>query len=103
MLAVPESKLIKWNVKVRNMIRNTADKEKVLLFVKSLKEKYREKVEKIVLFGSVARGEDTEDSDVDVLIITSYDSFKMQRLVSEIVVNILLKTGVYISTSLNKR
>jgi len=54
-------------------------------------------VEKIILFGSVARGEDKEDSDVDVLIITNYDSFKMQKLVSEIAVNILLKTGVYVS------
>jgi len=42
------------------MIRNTADKEKVLLFVKSLKEKYGEKVEKVVLFGSVAKKEDKE-------------------------------------------
>ncbi len=54
-------------------------------------------MEKIILFGSVARGEDKEDSDVDVLIITNYDSFKMQKLVSEIAVNILLKTGVYVS------
>jgi len=62
-----------------------------------LKGKYEDKVEKIILFGSVARGEDKEDSDVDVLIITNYDSFKMQKLVSEIAVNILLKTGVYVS------
>ena len=27
-------------------------------------------IEKIVLFGSVARGDDTDDSDIDVLIIT---------------------------------
>lgn len=62
-----------------------------------MKGKYEDKVEKIILFGSVARGEDKEDSDVDVLIITNYDSFKMQKLVSEIAVNILLKTGVYVS------
>ena len=74
------------------------DKKDLLdIFVRSLKEKHGDKIERIILFGSVARGEDKEHSDVDVLIITSYDSFKMQRLVSEIVVNILLKTGVYIS------
>jgi len=38
-----------------------------------------------------------EDSDVDVLIITSYDSFKMQKLVSEVAVNVLLRTGIYVS------
>ncbi len=67
------------------------------LFIKILKEKYGDKIDKIILFGSVARGEDKEDSDVDVLLITNYDSFKMQRLVSDIVVDILLRTGVYIS------
>ncbi|HID44043.1 MAG TPA: nucleotidyltransferase domain-containing protein [Archaeoglobaceae archaeon] len=74
------------------------DKKNLLdIFVRSLKEKHRDKIEKIILFGSVARGENKEHSDVDVLIITNYDSFKMQKLVSEIVVNILLKTVVYIS------
>ncbi len=66
-------------------------------FVKTLKEKYGKKVEKIILFGSVARGDDREDSDIDILIITKEDSFEMQRLVSDIVVDILLKTRVYIS------
>lgn len=27
---------------------------------------------KIILFGSVARGDDTEDSDIDILIISDY-------------------------------
>jgi len=39
-----------------------------LEFVESLD--YPE-IEKVILFGSVARGEDTEDSDVDLLIISS--------------------------------
>ena len=41
-------------------------------------EKDGDKIEKIILFGSAARGEDKEYSDVDVLMITNYDSFKMQ-------------------------
>ena len=74
------------------------DKRKSLeLFVKTLKEKYSDKVMEIILFGSVARGEDKEYSDIDLLIITNYDSFKMQKLVSEVVVEVLLKTGVYVS------
>jgi len=67
------------------------------MFVKALKEKYGDRVERIILFGSVARKEDREDSDIDVLVITNYDSFKMQKLVSDIVVDILLKTGAYVS------
>jgi len=34
---------------------------------------------------------------VDILIIANYDSFKMQKPVSEVVVDILLKTGDYVS------
>ncbi|MBC7074426.1 nucleotidyltransferase domain-containing protein [Candidatus Parcubacteria bacterium] len=66
-------------------------------FVRMLKERHKDEVEKIILFGSVARGDDRENSNVDVLVIVKDDSFKMQRLISEIVVDILLKTGVYIS------
>jgi predicted nucleotidyltransferase len=31
-----------------------------------------DKIVKIILFGSVARGDDTEDSDIDILIISDY-------------------------------
>ena len=80
------------------MSLNHQNKKEILdLFVKTLKEKFRDKIDRIILFGSVARGEDKESSDIDVLLITNYDSFKMQRLVSDIVVDILLKTGVYVS------
>ena len=33
-----------------------------------------DKIVKIILFGSVARGDDTEDSDIDILIISDYRS-----------------------------
>jgi predicted nucleotidyltransferase len=32
-------------------------------------ERYRDEIEGIILFGSVARGEGKEDSDVDVLLL----------------------------------
>ncbi|MBI3291179.1 nucleotidyltransferase domain-containing protein [Candidatus Falkowbacteria bacterium] len=38
--------------------------------IRTLKEAYRAKT--IVLFGSFAKGEDTEESDVDILILTSH-------------------------------
>ena len=31
-----------------------------------------DKIVKIILFGSVARGDDSEDSDIDILIISDY-------------------------------
>jgi predicted nucleotidyltransferase len=62
-------------------------------FAKSLGE---EASEKIILFGSVARGEDEVDSDVDILII-SRDKVKTKEKVIEKVTDILLATGTYIS------
>ncbi len=38
-------------------------------FVKTLKEKYGDRIHRIILFGSTARGEDLEESDIDVLIV----------------------------------
>lgn len=60
-------------------------------FAKSLTD-----VEKIILFGSVARGEDREDSDVDILIITR-DKQKTKDKVIGKAMDILLDTSTYIS------
>ena len=38
-------------------------------FVRRALEKYGDKIDSIILFGSVARGEAKEDSDVDILVI----------------------------------
>ncbi len=66
-------------------------------FIRQVKEKHGDKIEKIILFGSLARGEATEESDIDILVITSGNRFEMQMNLSEIAVDILLDTGEYIS------
>jgi len=38
-------------------------------FAKSIKNN---KIKKVILFGSVARGEDNEESDIDILIVSSF-------------------------------
>ena len=38
-------------------------------FVRLLRERYGDKVERVILFGSVARGKYEEDSDVDILVV----------------------------------
>lgn len=59
-------------------------------------------IEKIVLFGSVARGEDKEDSDIDILIITNKreDKKKIKTDIYRKIFNILLKTGIRISVQI---
>jgi len=58
-----------------------------------------EEIEKIILYGSVARGEDKDDSDIDILIITNHqdDELKISREIHKKVFDILLKTEVFIA------
>ncbi len=62
-------------------------------FVKALKDKYKDKIKKIILFGSYARGDYNEESDIDILIIGNVP----QRDVSFLSAEILLKYGEVIS------
>ncbi len=74
------------------------NKQKALQkFVEAVKKKHGDKIQKITLFGSYARGEDSKDSDIDVLVVTTEKRFEMQKELSGIAVDILLETGVYIS------
>jgi len=38
-------------------------------FLTRVLEKYRDRIERVILFGSVARGEAKEDSDIDILVV----------------------------------
>lgn len=56
-------------------------------FADEIKSKY---IEQIILFGSVARGDDNENSDIDILIITDYRNKiwpKISHLMGETVLN----------------
>ncbi|PKP54664.1 MAG: nucleotidyltransferase domain-containing protein [Candidatus Altiarchaeales archaeon HGW-Altiarchaeales-3] len=63
-------------------------------FAESLK--YPE-IKNILLFGSVARGRETENSDIDILISCKGDRFKLLHKVMDNVVEFLSKYGEYIS------
>ena len=68
-------------------------------FVKRTLEKYGDKIDSIILFGSVARGEAKEDSDVDILVI---GDVSVEELV-DISFPILLEHGKLISAKNVKR
>jgi len=71
--------------------------EAVKEFVRRAKEKYEDKIDSIILFGSVARGEAKEDSDIDVLIVVKKEDFRLRRVLIGITFDILLETGNDIS------
>ncbi len=78
--------------------------EKVLdEFVKRIKKEYGDKIEKIILFGSYARGEAKEGSDIDVLIITKDEDFRIRKKITGIAFDLLLETMKYISPKVISR
>ncbi|MDR0911811.1 MAG: nucleotidyltransferase domain-containing protein [Methanobrevibacter sp.] len=74
-------------------------KQLAIDFAKSLN--YPE-IEKIILFGSVARGDDTTDSDIDILIITKNDGDRhiIEKDLYKKILDIMIKTGELISTKI---
>ncbi|KZX15228.1 nucleotidyltransferase domain protein [Methanobrevibacter cuticularis] len=59
-------------------------------------------IEKIILYGSVARDEDSKDSDIDILIIVSNvdDDLKIEDDIYEKTFDTLLKTGESLSVQM---
>ena len=56
--------------KNNDQVSKTNVKNSILTFKKLVHQLYGEHLERVILFGSQARGDATEDSDVDILIIT---------------------------------
>lgn len=76
------------------MVKNMKALER---FVEDVKREYGDKIEKIILFGSYARGEAKEGSDIDVLVITKVEDFKLRREILGLAFDLLLETREYIS------
>ncbi len=66
-------------------------------FVKRALENHKNSIENIILFGSVAREEAKEDSDIDILVVWKGDEAKGWRIMTEIAFDVLLETEEYIS------
>ena len=46
-------------------------------------------IEEILLFGSVARGDDRPDSDIDILVITSEEGFRLREYLAGLAFDML--------------
>ncbi|KZX17012.1 nucleotidyltransferase domain protein [Methanobrevibacter cuticularis] len=74
-------------------------KQLAIDFAKSLNHP---EIEKIILFGSVARGDDTKDSDIDILILTTEKTKKIKKDIYSKASDILLETMEDISVKINE-
>ncbi len=61
------------------------NKEDIIKELKKIKNQYKDKIIKIGIFGSLARGEEVEDSDIDIIIEQKYpDLFFLGRIKIEL-------------------
>jgi len=69
-------------------------------FVNEVKMIYLDNLQAIILFGSVARGTATEESDLDIAILVNSDDKSMYDQLLDVVVRIDLDNDVVISTTI---
>jgi predicted nucleotidyltransferase len=64
-----------------------------------LRQTYGDKIKRVILYGSYARGEATKDSDVDVLVLTdpTLKHSEVRENLSELLYDMLLDEGELVS------
>ena len=77
--------------------------EKILGLVRRVKDflvaRYGNRIRQVILYGSCARGEQTEHSDVDILVIVddSLKPFEVMDYAGDLTFDIMLETGEFLS------
>lgn len=66
-------------------------------FAATLRQRWGSQIVEIRLFGSKARGDAGPESDVDLLIVTARDDWKLKDQIGRVSTDILLAQGVYLS------
>jgi len=69
-------------------------------FVRRALRRFEDKIDNIILFGSVARGEAKEDSDIDILVVWKGDKLEGWDVLEDIAVDILLEYEQFISVKI---
>ena len=80
----------------RMTVNNVIPKEdKLSDLSKKLKEEFKDKIENIILFGSYARGNYSENSDIDILVIVDDD--RIEKEVRRVAYSFIPEVGRLIS------
>ena len=68
---------------------------------KVISDYYRQRLQNIILYGSYARGDFNEHSDIDILVVLNDIQSEMQEIdtLAELKTDILLDSEIYISTN----
>lgn len=73
------------------------DREELQEFVRTVSERYGDVLDRIILFGSGARGMLGKESDLDVLVVLKRRSLKVSKEIRRIATDLLLLYGRYLS------
>ena len=66
-------------------------------FARLAQERYPENIGKIILYGSVARGDERADSDIDLLVLWDGDENVGWHAMTGLAFNLMVETGEYLS------
>ena len=82
-----------------NIVRSIKDNEKKAVLEASAMLREAFPVKEVVLFGSKARGDDDEESDIDLLVLTSQPvSWNERKAINNALYEIQMKYDIIIST-----
>lgn len=78
--------------------KNLETKDELMdMFIGKLRREFGNKLKKIILFGSRARGDNTKDSDYDFILIFDVVTKELKERLHEIKADVLLKHGMVIT------
>lgn len=68
---------------------------------KVISDYYRQRLQNIILYGSYARGDFSEQSDIDILVVLNEMQSEMKEIdtLAELKTDILIESDIYISTN----
>ncbi|MDN7025685.1 nucleotidyltransferase domain-containing protein [Methanoculleus sp. FWC-SCC1] len=75
----------------------------VRTFATKAREACGDAIEEILLFGSVARGDDRPDSDIDILVISREEDLHLRELLTGLAFDLLVETGDRLSVKVLSR
>ncbi|MEW5693042.1 MAG: nucleotidyltransferase domain-containing protein [Candidatus Hydrogenedentota bacterium] len=79
---------------------NSIEKQSIEEFSKKVKELLGDNLLEIKLYGSKVRGDDTQESDIDIMIVLKDKNPQIREKIADIAVDINLKYGIILALNI---
>ncbi|ABD41142.1 conserved hypothetical protein [Methanospirillum hungatei JF-1] len=84
-------------------LNNSRIKDAIERYLTLIRKKYEDRIEEFILYGSVARSENNEKSDVNLLTIGTDDSCEVEFDIIGLSFDVFMETGIDISPKYRSR